>query len=91
MTSRRSIWDPLDATTDEFGVPMIVGDRVGTVWAIGDPSGVRLWNIDPASWPGIACERAGRNLTPTEWERYLPAGEPYRATCSEYPRAEEAP
>ncbi len=50
-----------------------------------DPEGLRLWNIDPATWPAVACERAGRNLTRDEWSRYMPAGEPYRPTCPQFP------
>jgi hypothetical protein len=49
-----------------------------------DRQGLRLWNIDPSTWPGLACERAGRNLTPDEWNRYMPADEPYRSTCPQF-------
>ena len=47
--------------------------------------GLRFWNFDMATWPAIACTRAGRNLTRDEWARYLPTGEPYHATCAQYP------
>ena len=50
-----------------------------------DPQGLRLWNIDPSTWPAVACQRAGRNLTPDEWTRYMPADEPYRSTCPQFP------
>lgn len=50
-----------------------------------DRQGLRLWNIDPSTWPAVACQRAGRNLTSDEWTRYLPADEPYRLTCPELP------
>jgi len=52
---------------------------------VADPDGLRLWNIDPATWPAVACERAGRNLTQGEWARYMPTDEPYRITCSQFP------
>ena len=52
---------------------------------ITDPNGLRVWNIDPATWPASACERAGRNLTRDEWARYMPADEPYRSTCPQLP------
>ncbi|MFO7657991.1 MAG: hypothetical protein R6W78_13090 [Bacteroidales bacterium] len=29
----------------------------------------------------LACSRATRNLSPDEWQRYLGADVPYRATC----------
>ena len=32
-----------------------------------------------------ACARAGRNLTIEEWELYMPAGDPYRPTCPQWP------
>jgi WD40 repeat protein/DNA-binding SARP family transcriptional activator len=32
----------------------------------------------------IACERVSRNLTPAEWEDYLPR-QPYRETCPAFP------
>ncbi len=44
-----------------------------------------IWTIDPESWPEIACRAAGRNLTPDEWAQFGPAGEPYRATCDQWP------
>jgi WD40 repeat protein/class 3 adenylate cyclase len=49
--------------------------------------GTRLmrWDIDQATWAGIACAAAGRNLTRAEWDQYLPNGGPYRATCPDYP------
>jgi WD40 repeat protein len=44
-----------------------------------------LWDVDPAVWRQRACAIVGRNLSREEWELYLPAGTPYRATCSEWP------
>ena len=49
-----------------------------------------LWDVDPAVWRRRACAIAGRNLTREEWKLYLPAGTPYRATCSEWPTAESS-
>ena len=46
-----------------------------------------LWNLDPDVWETQACQAAGRNLTPAEWEEFLPPGEPYRATCEQWPAA----
>jgi hypothetical protein len=50
-----------------------------------DPQGLRLWNTDTSTWPAVACQRAGRNLTPDEWSRYMPTDEPYRPTCPQFP------
>ena len=44
-----------------------------------------VWDLDVERWPEIACHAAGRNLTPGEWEQFGPAGEPYRATCDQWP------
>jgi len=44
-----------------------------------------VWNVDPDTWPAIACRAAGRNMTLEEWEQFGPQGEPYRATCPEWP------
>jgi WD40 repeat protein/class 3 adenylate cyclase/energy-coupling factor transporter ATP-binding protein EcfA2 len=44
-----------------------------------------LWDVDPAVWRLRACATVGRNLSREEWKLYLPAGTPYRATCSKWP------
>ncbi len=44
---------------------------------------VRVWNLNPQSWVNIACNKVGRNLTPTEWNHYFP-NEAYQKTCSQY-------
>jgi WD40 repeat protein len=49
------------------------------------PDGITVWNYDIDSWPEIACELAGRNLTATEWEQVGPRTVGYRATCDQYP------
>jgi WD40 repeat protein len=49
-----------------------------------DPA-LRLFDVDPNSWARRACAIANRNLTPLEWEQYLPAGLTRRATCSNLP------
>ena len=36
--------------------------------------------LEPARWLAQACEVAGRDLTQSEWDRYLP-GTPYRRVC----------
>ncbi|MGY1617779.1 BTAD domain-containing putative transcriptional regulator [Geodermatophilus sp. SYSU D00691] len=47
----------------------------------GDRPG-RRWPLDPMAWVEQACAVVGRDLTRTEWERYLP-DRPYRPTCSD--------
>jgi WD40 repeat protein len=38
------------------------------------------WSLEPATWASAACAIAGRELTATEWARFLP-NEPQRPTC----------
>lgn len=42
--------------------------------------GANLWEIRPADLVSEACVRVGRDLTPEEWQRFVP-GERYRPTC----------
>jgi DNA-binding SARP family transcriptional activator len=44
-----------------------------------------VWTVDTSTWPDIACEVVGSNLTIDEWEEHVPDGEPYHATCAAYP------
>jgi DNA-binding SARP family transcriptional activator/WD40 repeat protein len=48
-----------------------------------------VWDLDVTNWPAIACRAAGRNLTADEWSQFGPAGEPYRATCPQWPSLSE--
>jgi WD40 repeat protein len=58
----------------------------GKVLAVaGVPTRAMLWDADPVVWRERACAIAGRNLHREEWKLYLPAGTPYRATCTEWP------
>jgi len=46
-----------------------------------------IWDLTFDDWPDLACRAAGRNMTLDEWEQFGWPGEPYRATCSEWPAA----
>ena len=59
----------------------------GNVRASCTQGEVRLWDMDRASWLAKACDLAGRNLTPEEWQRYIGDASPHRATCPEFPMA----
>jgi WD40 repeat protein len=43
-----------------------------------------LWNVTPSAWLPLACGAARRNLTPLEWEHFLP-NQKYRKTCAANP------
>ena len=45
---------------------------------------VILWDLNPETWVKKICQRASRNFTRTEWERYFP-NEEYRKTCEQWP------
>ena len=56
----------------------------------GGPTGgseVRAMSLTESDLVDEACERAGRNLTIGEWQLYMPAGDPYRSTCPQWPIA----
>ena len=54
-----------------------------TLYSAGGGSLVK-WDLSPRSWLVKSCALAGRNLTRTEWDTYLP-GHTYRKTCGQYP------
>ena len=56
--------------------------RDGTVW---------LWDLRPTSWITLACGRANRNLSLSEWRRYAGKDAPYEKVCPELPPGEGIP
>jgi WD40 repeat protein len=66
------------------------GAVLGLAWMpdgsleVRSPETTTLWHANPGSWHTQACAVANRNLTCSEWRRYL-GGEPYRATCPSLP------
>jgi WD40 repeat protein len=56
----------------------------GKAVATNSPHGVAIWDIDPEHLADAACQFAGRNLTPSEWDTYLGDPGDYRATCPNY-------
>jgi WD40 repeat protein len=82
-----SLWDI--ATGARIGPTLTAGDRPTQIDL--SPDGHRLlvtnadgrgavWNVDPTSWAKRACAVAGRTLTGTEWEEFLP-GRQYAPAC----------
>lgn len=72
---------PIPSTADIPAAPSSSGLFVVS----SDGESVFRYDLDTQQWPEIACRAAGRNLTQVEWEKYGPAGEPYAATCLQYP------
>jgi WD40 repeat protein len=50
----------------------------------GDDGTIMLWDVDSSSWQQLACERANRNLTQAEWQRFF-GDRPYEDTCPDRP------
>jgi hypothetical protein len=64
----------------------------GRLLASGSDDGtVRLWIIDLDLLAGLVEDRVQRNLTPTEWRRYVGPGVDYRQTCPDLPPGDDAP
>lgn len=55
-----------------------------TIANLGESRVIQIWNIHLQDWQNFACQIANRNLTPAEWQNYLP-GIPYQKTCPENP------
>jgi WD40 repeat protein len=92
-SSGAQLWDA--ATLEPIGEPLLLGatgragyvdrDARGERAVIGSGGGMALvWDLDVSHWEDMACSIAGRNLTRAEWAQYLP-GEPYHATCRQWP------
>jgi WD40 repeat protein len=60
------------ATQGAGYVPTVVGGKVV------------IWDLDPSSWPDVACRAAGRNLTEAEWAQFGPADQSMAQTCPQW-------
>jgi WD40 repeat protein len=90
------LWD-VSQPGKAFPLGLPFTQHTDTVWSVDfSPDGqwlasgsadttVLLLNINPEIWKDRACRIAGRNLTLSEWEQFMPVGERYRKTCSDFP------
>jgi WD40 repeat protein len=53
----------------------------GSELVVSIPTGIAVWNLDPATHLEAACRIAGRQLTRAEWATYLSGFGSYRQTC----------
>ncbi len=71
------------STGGEPGTAIAFGARPTLLFVAGLNGHVRIWDLDPATLTDQACATAHRNLTRSEWSRYV--GPRYRATCPRWP------
>ncbi len=87
------VWDR--ESGDQIGREIAIGRQsAGTGIALardGDLVGIFLdtefaiWNYDIETWPELACQIAGRNMTQREWNDFGPRDAEYRVTCPQFP------
>ena len=87
------VWDR--ETGDQIGDAISIGRqaagtdlataRENTLVGVILDTELAIWNYDINTWPALACELAGRNMSQREWEDFGPDGADYRVTCPEFP------
>jgi WD40 repeat protein len=74
---------PLPASVDrQQGNAYLVPDPKDELVVFNDDRPGLRYPMEPTAWLREACAVAGRDLTPAEWNRYLPDRE-YRPTCTD--------
>jgi DNA-binding SARP family transcriptional activator/WD40 repeat protein len=71
------------ATTDAPGnaIAFLVPEPTDQLVVLHGERAGRRFPLEPSVWLEEACAVAGRDLTQTEWDRYLP-DQPYERTCT---------
>ena len=83
VASRLPIGQPLQGHSNV--VSSVAFSPDGKILASGGyDNNIILWDIDPESLMEKSCQRASRNLTRAEWQRYFP-NEDYRKICEQWP------
>ena len=89
VATRRPIGPPIQAHMATFDATFSPDGTVlvTTGTDLGGVGHIRFWDPDPTSWKTRVCSIVGRNLTQSEWQRYLP-GVPYGKSCEQWPAGE---
>jgi WD40 repeat protein len=84
IATRTRLGDPIPHDAPALDAAFLRHD--GLAVALTDQHGVAIWDLDRGHLSAAACQLAGRNLTPIEWESYLADLGPHRPTCPEFAR-----
>jgi WD40 repeat protein len=72
-------------TPGPVGSLAFLGADNTTVYTEATNGDGQIWDLAHANLQAAACALAGRNLTPQEWQKYLPWAGHEHATCAQYP------
>ncbi|MFC4692940.1 nSTAND1 domain-containing NTPase [Geodermatophilus arenarius] len=73
---------PLPVSTGPAESPLHLVTDGDELIALSGESPGRRYLLDPEEWLTAVCAMAGRDLTPAEWEQYLP-GRGWQRTCTD--------
>ncbi len=84
------MWDPAQTAAapavlavSDLAVSSVAFNPITGKLATGDfEATVHLWIAHPDTLAGLVCEAAGRNLSLSEWSRFVGPGTPYEPTCN---------
>lgn len=86
------LWDMSDLTTapiifegDASFLSVAFAPNEQLLASAGGDGTIRLWNLSHDQFAEAGCLLTHRNLTWTEWQRYLPVEAEYRCTCANRP------
>lgn len=60
------------------GRTLVSGDKRGDLF---------FWDVDPESWRHKLCGKLTRNLSQSEWDRYVGRNVPYQEQCPGLPKS----